>query len=311
MNEDYLWDRSGPPDIETAQLERILGRLSYHPPKKKTHWRIIAAAAILLVSLAAGILLRRGDVTSWQLRVGNKQATAVRKGQVIETGGTTSAALESQSIGEVHIEPGSKLRLVKAGQNEQQFALDHGTIHAFIWAPPTQFVVDTMAARTVDLGCQYTLAVAPDGSGTLTVTMGWVAFQSGRLESFIPAGAKCRTRPGYGPGTPYREDASKSFIDALNRFDTKGDPAALSIVLQTARPADGLTLWHLLSRTQGSERAEVFDAFRQRIELPQTVTQQGILHGEAQALDAAWDALQLGDTSWWRMWKSRQAPGAR
>ena len=90
----------------------------------------------------------------------------------------------------MQIEPGSKLSLTKAVKSTQQLALEHGVIHAFIWAPPTQFVVDTPAAKTIDLGCQYTLSVAPDGSGELTVTMGWVAFQSGKLESFIPGGRK-------------------------------------------------------------------------------------------------------------------------
>jgi hypothetical protein len=32
-------------------------------------------------------------------------------------------------------------------------ALDHGLIHATIWAPPRSFVVDMPSAAAVDLGC--------------------------------------------------------------------------------------------------------------------------------------------------------------
>jgi len=60
-------------------------------------------------------------------------------------------------------------------------------------------VVDTPSARAVDLGCQYTLNVDDRGDGLLKVTMGWVAFDTDGRESFIPAGAACRTRKRGGP----------------------------------------------------------------------------------------------------------------
>ena len=81
------------------------------------------------------------------------------------------------------------------------------------------------------------------------------------------------------------------------------------MVVQTTRPEDGLTLWHLLSRTQGVQRLKVYAALASRVKLPADVTEDAILRGDARAMDKAWDALQLGDTSWWRIWKQRQAPG--
>ena len=51
----------------------------------------------------------------------------------------------------------------------------------FIWAPPSEFVVDTPSARAVDLGCQYDLTVDARGDGYLSVQTGWVAFQAGAV----------------------------------------------------------------------------------------------------------------------------------
>jgi hypothetical protein len=303
MNEDYLWDRSGPRDEVVVELEQVLRPLRYVPPKPKLNWRMLAAAAAILIALAGSLFVRRGELTSWKVSINGQPATQVRNGQTINTSQNATATLESQEVGEVRVEPGSKLRLNKSAKTEQQFTLQQGTIHAFIWAPPAEFVVDTPAAKTVDLGCQYTLTVSPNGSGDLTVTVGWVAFQSGKLESFIPAGAKCRTRIGRGPGTPYREDAAPRFIAALDHFDTNDDEQSLDAVIKTARQDDALTLWHLLSRTSGEQRAKVFAAFAQKVALPASVTQENILRGDAQSFDAAWDALQLGGTSWWRTWK--------
>ena len=65
MNEDYLWDKSGPPDPEIQKLEEILGTLRYQPkpfeiplnvpaPQRRHYFPMIAIAATLLMALLAG-----------------------------------------------------------------------------------------------------------------------------------------------------------------------------------------------------------------------------------------------------------------
>jgi len=135
------------------------------------------------------------------------------------------------------------------------------------------------------------------------VEMGWVAFQWRNIESFIPAGAACTTRPGHGPDTPHFLDALEALTKAVADFDLTGNTQALNLALSAARPRDALTLWHLLQRTQGAERAEVFDHFKTLVKLPSGLAREGVLSGDRKSMDAAWDALDLGDTSWWRGWK--------
>lgn len=197
----------------------------------------------------------------------------------------------------------SGLGIVHATQDAQRLALLRGTIHAFIWSLPGQFVVDTPSAKTIDLGCRYTPQVAPHGSGILQVETGWVAFQWKSLESFIPQGVECRTRPAQGPDRPYYDDASAALTTALAQFDETHSPVALRAVLLSARSRDALTIWHLLIRTQGSARLEVFSRFRELVALPPSVTQEGILRGDPSAIDSSWNALELGNTDWWREWK--------
>jgi hypothetical protein len=305
MSEDYLWNRSGEPDAEVVHLERVLGQLRWSATKDRRwprwppRWTWIAAVAAAAAILIVAINVRtENPVTSWRLSLTGEKSTAVRAGQVI-----THGTIESEFVGEVQVEPESRLRLLRARAGEHRLALDHGTIHALIWAPPAEFVVDTPAAKTVDLGCRYTLRVARDGAGFLTVEMGWVAFEWKNLESFIPAGAACTTRPGRGPDTPHFLDAPETLIAAVARFDRTQDPQALRAALEAARPRDALTLWHLLERTRGPERAEVFDRFTTLVRLPPALGREAILKGDRKAMDIAWDALQLGDTSWWRGWK--------
>jgi hypothetical protein len=297
MNEDYLWDRVGEPDAEVLHLENVLGRLRW-PAKKRRRWPVIAAAAAAAILIFALDVRTVNPLTSWRLSVEGNQPAPLRSGQVL-----THGTIESDFVGEVRIEPESRLRLLGSRYGEHRLALDHGTIHAVIWAPPAEFVVDTPSAKTVDLGCRYTLRVASDGAGFLTVEMGWVAFEWKNLESFIPAGAACTTRPGHGPDTPHFVDAPPTLIAAVARFDRTQDPRALQTALGVARPRDALTLWHLLERTRGAERAEVFDRFAVLVKLPSGLTREAVLRGDRNAMDIAWNALELGDTNWWRGWK--------
>jgi hypothetical protein len=226
-------------------------------------------------------------------------------GDWLETDADSRALVKVGLIGEVEVEPNTRVRLVEARATEHRLALARGTMHARIWAPPRLFFVETPSAVAIDLGCAYTLMVDDDGAGLLRVASGWVGFEFQGRESFVPAGAACVTRPGVGPGTPYFEDASDAFQTALVRFDfEQGGVEALNTVLAEARREDALTLWHLLLRVSDAERGQVFDRLAQLVPPPQGVSRQGVRQGDKHMLDLWWNELGLGDTSWWRLWKS-------
>jgi len=242
-------------------------------------------------------------------------AAKLRVGQTLETNGTSRASISQTDLGEIKVEPNSRVRLLQTDDHHKRMQLDIGTIHAMIWAPAGEFVVDTPSAVAVDLGCAYTLQVAADGSGTIRTTLGWVGFHLNGRESFIPAGAMCPTRHTVGPGTPYFEDASEAFRAALADFDFAAESpdsraASFANILSQARARDGLTLWHLLSRTDGAERAEVYDRFAALVPPPAGVTRDGILHLDQSMLDLWWNALNLGDIYLWRYWEQTSSPRA-
>lgn len=223
-------------------------------------------------------------------------------GEWLTTDDASRAQISVGQIGEVKLEPNSRVQLVEAREDNHRLAMQRGKMEAFIWAPPRKFFVETPSALAVDLGCSYTLEVAEDGTALLHVTMGWVAFEWQGRESFVPAEAKCVTRPALGPGTPYFNDASAEFQTALNAFDT-GSADSLDVILALARKRDALTLWHLLSRTENDARGKVFDRLAQLIPPPEKVTRTGVLGNNRVMFDLWWKELGLGDTEWWRMWK--------
>ena len=334
MTGDYLWDRSGPPDPDVVRLERVLGTLSSpdgrapelsfarRAPRRHRSFVMagvmtaLAASVVLIIGLSHA--LNSGAPVFQVTRLEGTPTIASRPivdqgelqaGTWLETDGQARATIEVASVGRIEIEPGTRIGLLKNRPTQHRLQLTQGTIHALIWAPPGRFVVDTPGSTAVDLGCAYTMTVDAAGIGHVKVTTGWVGFEWKGRESFIPAGAICRTYPGLGPGTPYFDDTSERFQAAIEELDlgrgTETRQAALDRVLADARPRDAVTLWHLLSRGDPSQRGRVFDRLSQFVPPPSGVTRAGVLAGQRQMLDDWWDALGLGGANWWRVWKQQ------
>ena len=73
-------------------------------------------------------------------------------------------------------------------------ALERGTIHARIWAPPKFFYVNTEAA-SASISAAPTRFRWTTEDGLLRVTHGWVGFEREGRETFVPEGAVCDRAP--------------------------------------------------------------------------------------------------------------------
>lgn len=267
----------------------------------------VAAGLVLMISFGVYWVYTREARPFWEVarlngtpRIGSSDVH--HKGQLavgewLETDDSSRAQIEVASIGQVDIDPNTRVRLVETKLTEHRLELERGRMSARIWAPPRLFFVNTPSAVAADLGCAYTLEVDEHGVGLLHVTSGWVSLQLRDRESMVPAGAACATRPGVGPGTPYFDDASLIFRQALAKLDFEPEDhqwskmATLDIILHEARPRDTLTLWHLLERVEGNDRARVYDRLAQLVSPPHGVTRDGVLQLNEQMLQAWKDKL--------------------
>jgi hypothetical protein len=271
-----------------------------------------------MVLLMVGVTLRtRSTPVSWtvaslagQPRIESSTLAGTGRiavGQTLVTDAASQARMTVATIGEVTIDTNTRVRLVATRDGHHRLALDRGTLHALISAPPGQFVVNTPSATATDLGCAYTLHVDEDGAGYLTVTSGWVALALHARESLVPVGASCRTDAKRGPGTPSYDDADPELKRALDVFDAADDAAArsqaLQLVLAHAGPGDAMTLWHLISRVDAPDRPAVVDALAEYLAMPDGITGDAILALDPAALDRWWNALGLGQANWWRQLK--------
>lgn len=234
---------------------------------------------------------------SWNVETFAENQTLAEKGKLavgefLETGANSRAKIQVANIGQVEIAPNSRIQLVKTQTTEHRLSLTRGVLQAKILAPPRLFIVNTPSAVAVDLGCEYTLEVDKAGDSKLRVTAGFVALERGGRESIVPAGAVCLTKRGKGLGTPFSEDASTKFQNALFKFDFENGSKSVQIIIKESNVYDALTLWHLLSRVSKTEREKVFDRLVSYVKLPNGATREGILRLDKKMLDRWWKEVE-------------------
>jgi hypothetical protein len=297
-----LWERFEPKLQAHLTSGQGMGRPLVRRGARRT-WLAIGLAVGSLCVAGFWLRLRHAPVPplpgpTWEVarlagapQVGEKAIGTTGRlgvGQWLSTDGASQARVQVANIGQVVLEPNSRLRLRETGLREHRLELQRGTLHAHILAPPRLFLVDTPATRAIDLGCSYTLTVQVNGDSLLHVTLGKVALvRRDGGEEVVPAGAVCATRQGIGPGTPVFEDAPVPLRDALTRYDFEnGGATALQTVLQQARSRDTLTLWYLFVHLPESERGRVYDRLTAFIPPPPGVSRTEMLRLDPKTAEA-------------------------
>jgi hypothetical protein len=293
--------RLSAPDQLWSELEPLLAKQKTNVARPSAFWtwqsKVAAAAVLLLVGSLGAFWIYRNNASpgvqkpSWLVkrldgapRIGSEQISnngRLAIGEWLETDSSSRAQIDVATIGNVDVEENSRVRLLQTRADEHRLELVRGKMSARIWAPPRLFFVDTPSAVAADYGCAYKLEVDDEGRSLLHVTSGWVQMESKDRDSMVPAGASCETRPGIGPGTAYFDDAAPDFRAALTKIDFERDAtvrsAALTSVLDHARPRDTLTLWGLFRRFEGHDRERLYDKLASFAPPPLGVTHEGAL----------------------------------
>ena len=247
-----------------SEIEALLDERSRRPvfepkaPKQLfafSWYRVGAFAAVLLVAVVIGVMWSSyyGPRASWEVAnlAGNVRVDgddvinigSLGVGETIETGSSSKARITVARIGEVVMDPNTRLRLLRTRVTEHRLALDHGRIHAKISAPPRLFFVNTPSAEAIDLGCEYTLEVDEAGRGLLHVTLGEVALVLRR-----PANADVvAEHPTVTLHLPREEfldliKAHPEVLAELYELAVKRDEETRSLLAQEAADADEFVL---------------------------------------------------------------------
>lgn len=298
---DSMWSEIEA-QLEAESRKRALSR----PSLSGLGWirpgyAMAAASLIVIIGILASIYFY-ATRDSWTVEFLALNANVIKStgrigvGEALIIDPISRARVRVGLIGNVVLDPNSRIRLLNTSITEHRMALDVGRLEAKVSAPPRLFLVDTPSAVAVDLGCEYTLEVDEAGRSFLHVKDGRVALQKEDREVVVLKGAMCETRPEAGPGTPFFTTSSLALRDALLRFDFEnGGTESLDTVLAEATRRDTYTLWNLLWRVDDDQRVRVFDRMVELAGPPKSTTREAVLSGDEKALWLWWGDFGLSD----------------
>src|SRR5262245_8293281 len=165
------------------------------PAKSSGAWRlawVLVPTCVLL--LVVGVYTwRQRNLPAWHVESSSGAVTKLPVGRWLDTA-SSEATVQIENIGQVRVEPNSRIRVLESKPDEYRMELRQGTMHAQVWAPPKLFFVETPSATAIDLGCAYDLSVDKAGDSVLRVTLGFVELASNGRSSVVKAGWMAKTR---------------------------------------------------------------------------------------------------------------------
>lgn len=230
-------------------------------PRAPRRWHY-AVAAVIVIAIGIGVLAPR--------------SRTLRDGEIVQTT-RFATRIKAPSIGTIDVAPHTTLQLVQSTPGRYLLDLHEGSIHAKTTSPPGVFIVDTPKASAIDLGCEYTLSVAPSGVGALHVTAGWVDLRYGFMQSLVPANAHAEIDADGNLTAPVFDDAPFQSSDSIET------------ILRTARKKDAFTLLNLFPRAASADqRVRIYDRLNALVPAPPGITREAVRDRWSTGTTDAW-----------------------
>jgi len=293
QSETWQGWRAGVPDLPDPQPQR--------------DWRRLAVAAALLLAMALGISQpwKGEEVPSYlaELLTDPQDASSVhsmrrlRRGEQIETGPGQSARIEVAELGHLTLDANSLLSVGDSNEidGEHYLRLERGAVTASIFASPRIFQLGTPGGIAVDLGCVYRAEIESDGQTRIRVVAGAVSLEALGSRVYVPQGASVWARAGKGPGTPIQDEADPEVRRIVRMLDSGAvfelESEEFQSLFDRARPADSLSIWHLMTRAQGGYRFVYAKLLDRLVPMPEGFEADECVRAGTEG-NAAWRELQ-------------------
>ncbi|MCP3915630.1 MAG: hypothetical protein GY711_08755 [bacterium] len=294
----YLWDKSGEPTPDVVRLEQLLGRYRHSAPEPRGRVLPFVVGAAAIAALVLAVWWPFGSEPAGYRVEGVDGLTVAAAGTRIEVG-ARPARLAIADIGDVEVQPESVLRVEDGGEGVHALYLERGSLRARIDAEPRVFQVGSPAGLTIDLGCEYELAVTPEGRVRLTVHAGQVVIAQNEREVYVPAGASTESDPLSGPSPPFFDDVRVTVRDDVEAvlYGEMVDPEALARLAAFDDRDDALPLFAMLfdQSLDAGLREALYGRFEVVFEVPDGVNRESVLACDAVAREAWLENLR----PWW------------
>lgn len=219
---------------------------------------------------------------------------SIKEGQWIQTNNDSRAELIVANIGKVIIEPNSKVIFVKGVDGNNRIMVEYGTINTVMNPNSRSFFVEMPTAVATDNGGSYTMTVDSTGDGLVYVRSGKVEIASPNRDAIIPAGSLVLTKRDIGVGTPFSENSSAKFKNALFNYDFGNcNDACVKTLLNSAKMSDAVTLVNLIPNVNKEYSDQVYTKLAAFVAPPKTVSADSIPYINEEEINQWVDKIQV------------------
>jgi hypothetical protein len=329
---DYLWNPNAHADPEIMALEaqlqsfgsKALRLADRRVPSnarrlRPSRWWIGIAASLAVTVAGSAVLLRHRlewpASAAWTLSRtsadGQTRVAQLDVGSVLATQANETITLAAARIGTITLAPGSAINLLETRTGRHRLELQHGRLHAKIWAPPGHFGVRSGDGVAVDLGCEFEIMTETTGRGALKVANGWVMYVRGANETLVPENYEL-TFDTDVIATPVRLNADRSFRDLATQLDSQfiqGAPdtarvdALAASIAAAATQADAFTLLSFLTRHPQLASTPLYERLASAFGISLDEAHRSRwLRNDTEAKNEWWSRLPKQPKRWWLHW---------
>lgn len=276
-------------------------------PKGKPYFKyVVAACVIVFLGLVSIPFIYKSNINPdatvfsyWQVTkvkgnptVNNGNAMAftdsIKAGDWIETNDSSRAVITIAGLGEITVEPKSKLTILKSEQGEHRVLLEYGTINTNFSEKSDKFSIETKNSIARDnnvTGTAYTFSIDNKGDGMILVKDGSVTLESRGKEAVVPAGKICLVQAIAGPGTPFSVTASNEFRKALYAYDFEPHTTnAIYNVINTANETDMVSLINLIPRVNDEVKEQIYSKVSGYVAPPSYIVMDSLRYFDCEKL---------------------------
>ncbi|MBS1492479.1 MAG: zf-HC2 domain-containing protein [Bacteroidetes bacterium] len=271
-------------DIKITPLSNNILTIDFHEDKKEVlktqpagfmgrnwYWFASAAVILLIVSISIAKFSSKSvysveEMSNWKLVslkggafVNGVKSDVVNVGDWIQTDSVSSVILKIANVGDVSIEPNTKVRFIQSDNNISRIEVVYGTVNTST-SQADKFVLQSSNMKVQDKGGSYSFKVDDKGNGVIYVNNGIANVESGNKSSVVTDGKFCLYKPEYGVGIPFRKDSKPEFQNALFNYDfNNGGTPSVYYAIANAMPEDYSSLLNLIPRVDDKTKYLVYN----------------------------------------------------
>jgi|GEM_PF-1601729 len=213
-----------------------------------------------------------------------KDGTTLHNGEEITGAANSYFSMQIRPIGKVQSSGISSVKCV----SDSELTLSLGDFIINKEKAKSVLTVNIPSAVVKDAapGGIYELKVSPGNNSIIENKAGGIIISSSLFKFYAPKDYKCEISASV-PLVPYYKDSQpqlKELLAGLNSGQSNKEEIA-NAILAIAGQNDLFTLWNMLKLITPMARGQVFDFIAQRVQLPASVSREGIIYLDEKKLE--------------------------